>query len=254
MDYEILKTKIKTLYVENEKATREIVTGKLIKKGYNLIVAKNGLEALELFKKNKPDIIITELNLPKLSGVNMIEKIREIDKKCSIIVITNEKKIDLILKSIDLGIDKYLIKDLEKYKILEELEKIQLKHINIQNKLIKDKNDFNKRDLLLEKAIQKKFCSFFKESLGKGPKDVQVIFRDNTLQIKSYDVLTRMEKSLLENLTNKKLIEYNRSLFYKNKRFELENIISNIIKKESVIKNVNINILKNMDSITYKFN
>lgn len=136
-----LKDFIKTLnilYVEDDINAREIST-KIFKKIFNNVEAKeNGLEGYLAFKENhlinqKYDLIISDINMPKLDGMEMLEKIREIDTDIPVIFITARHESDILLKAIELKISDFLIKPLNIGFITEVLyktcEKLFLKNI-----------------------------------------------------------------------------------------------------------------------------
>ena len=89
-----MKSNKKILVVENEYLIRNslvIVLQDIIYKS-NIFGAKDGLEGLESFKENAPDIIITDIMMPHMDGIEMVGKIREIDKDVIIIIISAYKK------------------------------------------------------------------------------------------------------------------------------------------------------------------
>jgi CheY-like chemotaxis protein/phage shock protein A len=115
-----LKDFIKTLnilYVEDEVSAREIST-KIFKRFFNTVDAKeNGLEGLLVFKERylnnkKYDLIISDINMPKLDGMEMLEKIRELDSEVPVIFITARHESDILLKAIELQISNFIIKPL----------------------------------------------------------------------------------------------------------------------------------------------
>ena len=74
-------SKIKVLYVEDNEQARVSTLAVLSEFFFNIIVAIDGEDGLEKFSKNKIDLIITDINMPNLDGLDMIEKIREKNKE-----------------------------------------------------------------------------------------------------------------------------------------------------------------------------
>ncbi len=101
---------ISVLYVEDEDIIRKVTYGKLQRKFKNVVSATNGLEGLEEFKKKDYDIVVTDLNMPELDGIEMITEIKKLSNKVHFIVLTAYSESDTILSAIGLGIDKYIIK------------------------------------------------------------------------------------------------------------------------------------------------
>jgi CheY-like chemotaxis protein len=97
----------------------------LQEEGYFTLIAKNGMEALEKYDKYKPDLITIDQNLPDMTGVQLVEKIKnaEENKKTKIIFITAVYDVDTIKSSMRLGIDDYLIKPFQKNKLIETVKK-----------------------------------------------------------------------------------------------------------------------------------
>ncbi|WP_368030387.1 response regulator [Arcobacter sp. s6] len=113
-----LKNFIKTLnilYVEDEVSAREIFT-KVLKRFFNTVDAKeNGLEGYLAFREKylnneKYDLIISDINMPKVDGMEMLEKIREIDSQVPVVFITARHEADVLLKAIELQISDFIIK------------------------------------------------------------------------------------------------------------------------------------------------
>ncbi|WP_242850556.1 Na-translocating system protein MpsC family protein [Clostridium lundense] len=246
---------IKLLYVEDEEITR-IITKKMLKEFIGkLFVGKDGKEGLELFIKNRPQIIISDLRMPNMNGIEMIKKIRDIDQECGIIINTEVEDIEYIIKSVDIGIDKYLVKPIEKEEMLQSLNKVLLKVINRKksnNKLYEISQLSKVERKIIEDEIKTKISFLLKKLTGKGPKDVQVFFIGSVVEVKTYDALTLMEKTLLNNRDNFMLVEYYRKLFYK----EIDNYLIEIISKTIgfVVKlnKININVNENMEHIIFE--
>ena len=105
------------LYVEDEISAREIST-KIFKRFFNTVRAKeDGLEGYLAFKEKylnneKYDLIISDINMPKLDGIEMLQKIREIDTEVPVILITARHEAEILLKAIELQVSSFIIKPL----------------------------------------------------------------------------------------------------------------------------------------------
>ncbi|EAM0964530.1 DNA-binding response regulator [Campylobacter jejuni] len=118
------------LVVEDEVKTRESMINVLSERFSKVIGAQNGDEGLKKFKKFKPDLVITDIAMPIMDGLDMAREIKEISDDVPIVILSAYSEKERLLRSIDIGIDKYLIKpvDIEElFKVLDYLigEKIE---------------------------------------------------------------------------------------------------------------------------------
>lgn len=98
------------LYVEDEKENVELIQSLLKDKIKTIFVAYDGLEGLALYKQHLPDIVISDIQMPNMNGIEMAKEIKKINQKQNIIFITAFNENHLLLEAINLGIDKYIIK------------------------------------------------------------------------------------------------------------------------------------------------
>ncbi|HDZ4930497.1 TPA: response regulator transcription factor [Campylobacter jejuni] len=118
------------LVVEDEVKARESMINILSERFSKVIGAQNGDEGLKKFKKFKPDLVVTDIAMPIMDGLDMAREIKEISDDVPIVVLSAYSEKERLLRSIDIGIDKYLIKpvDIEElFKVLDYLigEKIE---------------------------------------------------------------------------------------------------------------------------------
>ncbi|MBK5276524.1 MAG: response regulator, partial [Desulfuromonadales bacterium] len=127
---------ITLLYVEDEDHTRELVTQFLRSKfpHITLLYAHNGRDGLDLFVKNSPDIVVTDVRMPIMDGIQMAKKIKELDKDVHIIVLSAADEVNYILEAIDIGINNYVLKPLNIEKLFAALERC-LKKISLREQL-----------------------------------------------------------------------------------------------------------------------
>lgn len=112
---------INILYVEDEIDIRRNAVSYLSRLFDEVYEAKDGFEALELIKEKKPNIVITDIKMPKMTGIELVRKIREFDQKVQIIVLSAFTDTKYLLDAIELGLVKYLIKPIRHDKILPVL-------------------------------------------------------------------------------------------------------------------------------------
>lgn len=109
------------LYVEDDDNAREELEYFLEKKVLKLIVAKNGQEGLALFKKHNPDLVITDIRMPVMDGIQMIKAIKEINPQVQTVIVTTFSDVEYLFEAIKLNISNYLTKPLNLYALSETL-------------------------------------------------------------------------------------------------------------------------------------
>ena len=87
----------------------------------HVYTAQDGLSAYEIYEKEKPDIIISDIHMPRLDGLSMIEKIRKKDLQTKIIITTAHSEKEKLMQAIELHLVKYLVKPVQSDKLKELL-------------------------------------------------------------------------------------------------------------------------------------
>lgn len=141
MDSNYLK-KSTLLYVEDEEEVREFLKKRLERKVKKLYVAKDGVEGLESFCENRPDFVLTDVTMPNLNGIDMAIKIREIDPKIPIIIMSAHSDTSYLLKAIEIGVHNYLLKPIDKNKLYNTLENA------IKSNFLEKEVEENKKQIL----------------------------------------------------------------------------------------------------------
>ena len=104
---------LKVLYIEDNKDTRISFVGLMDNFFDDIVTAIDGMDGLEKFKNDSYDLIITDIRMPKLNGIEMIKKIKEIENNIPIIVTTAHQETELLIDCIKCGVDGYLLKPIE---------------------------------------------------------------------------------------------------------------------------------------------
>ena len=125
------------LYVEDNAENRQSTSNVLSIIFDNVIIAVDGQDGLNKFKENNIDLIITDINMPNLNGIEMIKEIKKIDRNCDFIFLSANDDRKILLECIPLQANGFLVKPIdfeELISLIEEIiEKIQLLHESKNN-------------------------------------------------------------------------------------------------------------------------
>lgn len=102
--------KLTILIVDDDKTTSSILNHMLKPYASTIVTASNGIEGCDLYKKHTPDIILSDINMPRMNGLEMIEKIRKKDEQVKIAIFTDFEKRDTLVKAIELGVNQFFSK------------------------------------------------------------------------------------------------------------------------------------------------
>jgi|GEM_PF-944036 len=160
---------ITILYVEDDENIAEEIQFFLSQKVKKLYLACDGVEGLEFFNKYEPDIIITDIEMPRLNGFNMIEAIKQKDATIPIIVTSAFSETNKLLRAIELGIDTYLIKP-----------------INLKNLFQKIKN-LTESQLLEKKMAEIDVLEAKEKELRKAQKNSQILLEEQNMLLSLFD-------------------------------------------------------------------
>jgi len=109
------------LYVEDEPLIRQNAVEYLSRYCNTVLEASNGDEGYALYTQHSPDLIISDIKMPKLSGLEFASKIRLEDKKTPIIITTAHTDTEYLLKAVELQLIKYIVKPITSEKLQEAL-------------------------------------------------------------------------------------------------------------------------------------
>ncbi|MGA1939566.1 response regulator [Arcobacter sp. YIC-310] len=139
MDKKLLK-KLKILYVEDDTLVRNELQELLSDFFQKVFVAKDGQEGLEIYfdYKNEIDVVLTDINMPSLNGIDMLKRIREDSKKIPVFITTAYSDNDLLAKAIKLKVYEYLVKPIDVRYLLNQMN--ELANILYQESLIHKQN------------------------------------------------------------------------------------------------------------------
>lgn len=135
------------LYAEDEDFIRENVVEALEFMSINVTAVSNGKDAYEEYLKNKPDVIIADIEMPEMTGLELAEKIRQTDNETQIVIATAYTNTEYFLKAVELNLVKYLLKPIHIIELKNTLS-LCMKNLKGNNniKYFNDNDYYNLQD------------------------------------------------------------------------------------------------------------
>ncbi len=103
----------KILVVDDEVKACELLKRFLEKKGYDVIMAHNGEDAIEKVKNEKPNAMLLDIRMPGMEGTEVLKRVREFDKDVGIIMVTAVKEEDVGREALKSGANEYITKPID---------------------------------------------------------------------------------------------------------------------------------------------
>jgi len=248
MNNPILK-KIKLLIIEDDDTQREELARFFKRRVDKVYLAKNGKEGFDKFETLNPDIVLTDLRMPKMSGLELVETIRKDDRITPIIIFTAMNDREIILESIDKGISNYVIKPINMAALMEVVtDAVKTLAIIDEGKFVTVVSP--KEQNMLKNNLSK----YFKKLIGKGPSDIRIEITNNMCEIVLIDILTTYEENLIAYDKNISLVNHNRNVLIQDRKFEIEQLIIDDLNMPVKFKKVNTIASSNKLSMEFKLN
>jgi putative two-component system response regulator len=244
------------LVVDDEPELREFVAMSLELNDYETVEAENGKKALEILKKEDFDCIVSDVEMPEMTGPEFLKKFREINKIIPVIMLTGVKALNTVVEVMKLGAQDYLVKPINIDELLIAVRKsIEFKRLKDQNiKLQKENERYQQHleDMVEKRSIQLKdalFGSLIILASAIEAKDEYTKGHSNRVRLISIDI------GKLMNLDNKELqiLEYGAmmhdvgkigvkdAILHKNKSLteeEFDSIMSHPAVGANIVKNI----------------
>ena len=127
------------LVIDDEAVQRDVLTGYLKKKGYNIYSASSGKEGIEIAKDNSVDIILSDFKMPDLNGIEVLQEVKKINPEISFVIVTAYGTVENAVKAMRLGAFDYISKpvDLDELDLMIE-RIIEHKNLKSENQLLKN--------------------------------------------------------------------------------------------------------------------
>lgn len=186
---------INIIVTDDHKMMREGIKQLLEMDGNICVVgeANDGVECLNLLEKVKADVLLLDINMPNMNGIETLIKIKERDIPIKVIILTVHDEIDYLMKAVDIGVDGYILKDSDS----SELRRAIFTVYNGENYI-----EANLIPTLNAKMIKRDDDKFKIEALTKREKEVLILVANGMFNKDIADQLNISERTVKNHLSN----------------------------------------------------
>lgn len=126
------------LIADDDEGIRQILTIQLGDAGYRVIEAQDGLEAIELFRSEEPDIVLTDLRMPYKDGQSLLESIKQEDAAATVVLMSAYATVETAIEVMKSGAFDFLIKPFNEHEVLACVQRaLEISHLKLENRELK---------------------------------------------------------------------------------------------------------------------
>lgn len=220
---------LKVLLVEDETKLSKFLKDAISEFFTSLTVAKDGVEGVKKFKKINPDIVITDIMMPNMDGLDMAKELRKLKPNIHIIVLSAFSEKEKLLKAIDIGVNKYFIKPFDTDELLNYISSISKSLKNMKTVKINDNYSYDKNNKTL----------YYKDVLVKLTQREREFFSllmENQKAIVTIDKIKKVLWANQEEITPERIRTFIKRLRIKTAKELIENISGQgyILSKDNI--------------------
>lgn len=211
------------LLIDDEEDIRQIVSIVLADLGYHISVADNGEDGLKFCIANRPQIVITDIRMPKMDGLKFLEAVKDVDDDVEVIVMTAFGEMDLAIRALQLDASDFINKPVDKTVLQVALERARDRYAS-RNQLkeyagfLEKENVKTSRELIRTYTLQKNLIESSMDGvIGSGPDESILIFNRSMEQISGYNRDSVINCLTLRDLFNPGALDEMKSAFKSNR-------------------------------------
>ena len=156
-DVQLPKPCIRVLIADDHGVVREGLVSMIQRNRADMAVvgeASNGRDAIELWKKQRPDVTLLDLRMPELDGVEVIKEIRATDKNARIIILTTFDGDEDIYRAIQAGAKGYLLKDVAREALMDSIRRVHMGETSVPLHLVAKLTDRVSGETLSQRELE----------------------------------------------------------------------------------------------------
>jgi YesN/AraC family two-component response regulator len=142
------------LVIDDEKSIRDMLKVGLTQYGYSYYEAPDGKTGIEVFKKVKPDLVLTDVKMPEMSGIELTKEIKGIEHNADVVIMTGYGSEELVIDALRSGASNYVKKPISLNELFNILDSLILKRERRKkSEVIKDVVFYEKKSLIINNDI-----------------------------------------------------------------------------------------------------
>jgi len=114
----------KILVIDDEQGIRSLLDTLLSRKGYDVVLAESGRKGLELFRRERPDVVVLDLKMPEMDGVTVLKQLRSVDLKLPVIILTGAGTPEREQQVRALGVTEFVEKEFSLHRLGDALKRL----------------------------------------------------------------------------------------------------------------------------------
>lgn len=144
--------KSKVLVIDDEPVLRQVLQYFLEDNNFEVLTAADGIKGIEIAKKERPDVILTDLRMPGADGLDVLEAVKKMDNEIPVIVISGANRLNDAVQALRLGAWDYLIKPIQDLSLLEH----SINSVQEKSKLLKENRQYKEHleELVNERTLE----------------------------------------------------------------------------------------------------
>lgn len=177
----------KILVIDDEKPTLKMFRLTLMAYGYEVLTAENGQEGLDVFERERPRIVLTDIKMPGMNGIEVLRRIKQIDPAAEVIVITGHGDMDLAIQALNLDATDFINKPIQR-QLLEQALKSAQERCRMAAEHIREfevRQVQNAAVLTIRGSItaghESQFQSCYREALALGTRRIVLHFLESSV-------------------------------------------------------------------------
>jgi DNA-binding NtrC family response regulator len=114
----------KILVIDDEESIRSLLDTLLSRKGHEVVLAESGKQGLELFRRERPDVVVLDLKMPEMDGLTVLKALRRIDSQQPVIVLTGAGTPEMEQQVYALGVTEFVEKEFSLHQLGDSLKRL----------------------------------------------------------------------------------------------------------------------------------